>query len=376
MDITETAEEKSFRTEVSTLLQTTIPSALRNAESFEDRLQADRILSEGGLLGYTWPDRFGGAGGDPIRAQILDDEMTIAGIPASRSPSRFGIHLLGPTLMKHGSDEQQRRFLPRVLKVQDVWCQGFSEPDAGSDLANIQAYATADGDVFRLTGTKVWTTQAEHADWCLFLAKTSHEAPRHRNLSYLLVDMRQAGIEIQPITQLTNVAAFSQVFFNDVEVPKENVVGEVGKGWEVALTTLTAERSYGQLSRFRLYEQQVQRLARLIAQARPERDFNRWVSELGEVYADVRAIRALSYRIVSLAAAGEDVGHLGPVIKIWWSETHQRVCDLGFEVAAAVGEDEDYWYHAWLNVRAETIYAGSSEIQRNIISERVLKLPR
>ncbi len=376
MNLDETDVERAFRAEVHSWLEASIPVELRGSRDFERRLEVDRRMAARSFLGYTWPQEFGGAGGDPIRAAILDEEAGQFGVPLSRSPSRIGINLLGPTLLAHGSDDQRRRFLSRILAVEDIWCQGFSEPNAGSDLANVQSLAVEHGDHLRLSGSKLWTTQAQHADWCFVLARTNPSAPRHRNLSFLLVSMRQPGVEVRPLVQLTNEADFNQVFFDGVRVEMDDLVGGIGNGWAVAMTTLASERTYGLRSRFRYYLSQLMRAARLVNSHAAGSQRALWVAELGRIYADLAGIRNLSYKIVSLAANGEDPAPVSPISHLWWTQTHQRLVDLGFRIATALSEDEDFWYHLWLECRGETIYGGSSQVQRNLISERGLGLPR
>lgn len=374
MNLEETPREHAFREEVRDWLAREITS-IGTFERFADRLEADRRLAGAGYLGYHWPEQFGGGGGTPNLAAILDAERAEAGVPASSSPSRFGINLLGPTLMVHGTPAQQHEFLPPILRAEAVWCQGFSEPEAGSDLANVQCAGRLEGDALVLEGSKVWTTQAHEADWCFALVRTDPKAPRHRNLSFVLIDMRQDGIEIQPLVQLTGQAEFSQVFFEGAKVPLAQVVGEIGEGWKVAMTTLGAERTFAQLSRYRQYEAEAARIGDMLRALEPEtRD--KWLERYGRARADLTGIRNLSYKITSLATAGEELGALTSVTKLWWSTTHQRLVELGYEIAVEADLEVDLWYRLWLESRGETIYAGASQIQKNIISERILGLPR
>jgi alkylation response protein AidB-like acyl-CoA dehydrogenase len=375
VNLDETREEAAFRSEVRAWAAEHITPELRNSEDFDQRLEGDRRMAAAGYLGYSWPERFGGQGGTPTFAAILDEERALVGLDAARSPSRFGINLLGPTLMAHGTPEQQVEFLTPILRAEITWCQGFSEPDAGSDLANVKCAGRIDGDRLLVTGTKVWTTQADRADWCFALVVTDPNAPRHKNLSMVLIDMRQPGIEIQPLIQMTGAAEFNQVFFDSAVVKRAHVIGEIGAGWRVAMTTLSAERTFAQLSRYRQYVLELDRIAELI------RDFDDdappgWLTEFGHVRADISGIRNLSYKIASIATAGEELGTLSSITKVWWTATHKRLVDLGFAVASETGQDLDYWYPRWLEARGETIMAGSTQIQKNIISERLLGLPR
>lgn len=376
INLDEPREEREFRTKIRKWLTQSIPERIRGSKRFADRLEADRILASHGYLGFAWPREFGGMGASPALTTVLDDERARIGIPTPASPSRFGTHLLGPTLMRHGTVAQQREFLPPILKARHIWCQGFSEPDAGSDLAGVKCLAVDNGDHLLVSGSKIWTTQANEADWCFALVRSLLDAPRHRNLSFVLISMRQRGVEIQPLVQMTGEAEFSQVFFDEALVEPGHMIGRSGEGWQVAMTTLSSERSYGQLSRFREYQVQIQRITKMVQLAPPDRPTGAWLHELGYLAAQLAGIRSLSYKITSLAAAGEDIGALPSLAKLWWSTTHQRLTDLGFRVSAALGLDEDYWYPLWLASRAETLYAGTSQIQRNIIAERHLGLPR
>jgi alkylation response protein AidB-like acyl-CoA dehydrogenase len=277
--------------------------------------------------------------------------------------------------MVHGTPEQRSAFLPPIVRAEVVWCQGFSEPDAGSDLANVRCRIIDRSDHLILEGSKIWTTQADQSDWCFALVRNDGQTERHRNLSFVLVDMNREGISIQPLVDSTGRKTFNQVFFDGVRVENEHMVGKPGDGWQVAMTTLAAERSYAQMSRYREYLVELERLGGLLCKAGGP-DIGSWTREYGAVRAAVIGIRNLSYKITSLAAAGEDIGVLPSIAKFWWSTTHQRLVELGYEVAAETGTDVDYWFERFLAARGETIYAGSSQIQLNIISERGLGLPR
>ncbi|MFC5750880.1 acyl-CoA dehydrogenase family protein [Actinomadura rugatobispora] len=376
MNLDETPAEAAFRAEVrDRLMAEIVPLVSGRPVGFAERLEADRRLAAAGYLGYSWPTRFGGAGGDPIMAGILDEECSRAGVPRSLSPSRFGADLLAPALMAHGTDDQLAELLPGIRDCRTIWCQGFSETEAGSDLANVQSFATDAGDHLVLNGSKVWTTQAHEADWCFALVRTSRDRPRHRNLSFVLFDMKQPGASIRPITQLTGEAEFNELHFDGVRVEHRHVIGGIDDGWRVAMTVVGAERSYGQLSRYRNYLGQLKAVAAMIqrAEAGPR---STWLRELGELTADVTGIRNSSYKITSLAAAREPLGVLPSMTKLWWSSTHQRLMDLGQEVAVATGTDLDHWQTEWLRSRGESIYAGTSQVQRNIVAERMLGLPK
>lgn len=376
MDIEETPAEARFRQEIRSWAESNLAPLGKQRVSFADRLAADRRMAEAGYLGYAWPEQFGGGGGNPIYASILDEECSAVGMPRSLSPSRFGVNLLGPVLMAYGSDELKSQLLPPILKAEQLWCQGFSEPEAGSDLANVRSFAIDNGDHFLLNGSKVWTTQAHEADWCFALVRTDREAPRHKGLSFVVFRMDQEGVTIRPIRQMTGDLDFSEVFFDDVRVEKHHVVGALGEGWRVAMATVGAERSFGQMSRFSHYVSQLQWIASTLSEIKNDPRLDMWQAELGQLVVDVQGVRDLSFKTTSLAAAEEGLGVLPSIAKIWWSTTHNRLLDLAEDVAVATGRDTSYWYTEWLRSRAETIFAGSSEVQRNIISERGLGLPR
>lgn len=375
MNLTETLEEAEFRATVRTWLAREITPMVGPSLTFSDRVEADIRLAAAGYLGYTWPKEFGGADGDPILASILDEECARAGIPRSLAPSRFGAHLLAPALIAHGTHAQLEEFLPPIRSAKTIWCQGFSETEAGSDLANVQSFAADNGDHLILNGSKIWTTQAHEADWCFALVRTSRTEPRHHNLSFVLFNMRQENISIRPIKQLTGQAEFNEVRFDDVRIERRHVIGDLDEGWQVAMTVVGAERSYGQLSRFSDYTRQLRAIAALVmADDSPRTGV--WLTQIGQLAADLTGIRDISYKLTSLAAAGMPIGTLPSVNKLWWSTTHQRLCDLGYEVAIATDNDLHYWQEQWLSSRAESIYAGTSQVQRNIIAERMLGLPK
>lgn len=375
MELHDTEAEASFRAKVQGWLDECVPERLRGASSMEERIELDRVLAAGGYLGLTWPTTHGGAGLTPVEASLFDEEAARRGIDLSKSPSRLGLNMMGPAMITHGTPEQQLRFLPAVLGVEQLWCQGFSEPDAGSDLAAVRTNAVLEDGGYRVTGTKIWTTQAHVADLCLLLVRTDADAPRHHNLSMLLLDMHQPGVTVSPIHDLTGEHEFNEVHFDGARVPAENVLGEPGQGWRVAMTTLTSERSYALRGKYVVFHRQLNRIGRLMAEHGGSEQLS-WVERLGELSADVDSVRNLSYRAVSLVGSGQSAGSIAPVAHLWTGQTHQRLVEFGVEVSAALGVDTDYWYRLWLETRAETIYGGAAQVQRNMIAERVLALPR
>jgi len=347
----------------------------REHEAFEERLAWDRHLAEAGWTCLGWPVEHGGAGAPLAHQVIFHEEYARAEAPAR--VNHFGEELLGPTLIAFGSPAQQRRFLPAIVAVRELWCQGYSEPNAGSDLAAVRTRAVLDGDQWVLDGQKVWTSLAHVADWCFVLARTDPGQSRHRGLSYLLVPMRQDGIEVRPIRQLTGTAEFNEVFFTGARTDSDLVVGEVGDGWRVALGTLAMERGVATLG------QQVgfaRELAALVDLARSN-------GALDDPALRGRLVRARIGLEVMQAHARRTLGGDAPgaasVSKLVWASWHRGLGELAMDVLGAGslvarGEpyDLDRWQRLFLFSRADTIYGGSDEVQRTILAERVLGLPR
>jgi alkylation response protein AidB-like acyl-CoA dehydrogenase len=277
--------------------------------------------------------------------------------------------------MVHGTPEQRGRFLPEIIGVREIWCQGFSEPDAGSDLASVRTTARQDGDVFIVNGSKIWTSLAQHADWIFALVRTGTGEERHRGLSFLLIPMTTPGIEVRPIEQITGASEFCEVFFTDVHVDRSGLVGEVGDGWRVAMTLLSSERLSGRY-RYSMFRHELGTLARLYGARRGNDRAGPWIAELGKVSALLDGIEAISFRVDSMRAAGRDPGMLASINKLWWPVAHQRLTELGLRMSSVLADDPGYWYLAWLDARPESIYGGSAQIQRNILSERHLGMPR
>ena len=349
----------------------------REHEAFEERLAWNRQLAAAGWTCLGWPPEHGGRGASLSQQVIFYEEYARAGAPARAG--YMGEELLGPTLIALGTPEQQRRFLPKIAAVEELWCQGYSEPGAGSDLASVSTTATLDGGEWVITGQKVWTSLAHVADWCFVLARTEPGSRRSAGLSYLLVPMRQPGITVRPIRQLTGTSEFNEVFFSRARTARDLVVGEVGDGWRVARATLAFERgaaTLGQQIGFR------RELGALVAQARRTgaADDPLIRDRLARAWIGLEAMRAHALR----SLAGEDTSGAGAsVMKVLWSRWHRELGELSMAVLgarsmAARGEpyDLDGWQRLYLFSRADTIYGGSDEIQHGIIAERALGLPR
>jgi len=348
----------------------------REHEAFTERLAWDRHLAAAGWTGLGWPAEFGGRAATMAQQVSFHREYAKANAPAR--VSHVGEELLAPTLLAFGTDEQKQRFLPGIKTVSELWCQGYSEPGAGSDLAAVSTTAVRDGDEWVLNGQKVWTSLAHVADWCFVLCRTEPGSKRHHGLSYLLVPMDQPGIEVRPINQLTGTSEFNEVFFDGARTSADLVVGEVGEGWSVAMGTLAFERGVATLGQQVGFARELNGIIALAQRngsaADPvvrERLTRAW---MGLEVMRVHAVRTLS-TVDTGAAAGE-----ASVAKLTWAHWHRDLGELAMQVAGASSlvapEDLDEYQRLFLFSRADTIYGGSDEIQRNIIAERVLGLPR
>jgi len=380
------AEDEAFRKEVRDWLDDNLVGEFRalgarggpgsEHEGFDVRLAWERRLGEAGWTGLGWPKQHGGRGATLTQQVIFNEEYVRAGAPA-----RVGIvgeGLLGPTLIAFGTDEQQHRFLPPILKGEELWCQGYSEPDAGSDLANVQTRAVLDGDEWVVSGQKVWTSLAHWADWCFVLCRTNADAPRHRGLSYLLCPMRQDGVEIRPIVQLTGTSEFNEVFFDGARTARANVVGEVDGGWKVAMGTLGFERGVSTLANQIGFERELDRVIAL-ARANGAAADPRMRQRLASAWIGLRLLRFNALRTLTAVEPGPEAS----VSKLHWATWHRALGELAMDVRGisatvvdGTGYDLDDLQRLFLFTRADTIYGGSNQIQRNIIGERALGLPR
>jgi len=393
-------EDEQFRRRVRQWLEQGLTgrfAALRGAggpgreeEAHAGRLAWNRHLAAAGWTCLSWPPEHGGRGATLAQQVIFHEEYARAGAPTR--VGYLGEELVGPTLIAFGTPEQQRRFLPAIKAVDELWCQGYSEPGAGSDLAAVATAAELDGDEWVITGQKVWTSLAHVADWCFVLARTEPGSRRGAGLSYLLVPMRQRGVTVRPIRQLTGTAEFNEVFFDGARTGRDLVVGEAGDGWRVALATLSFERGVATLGQQIGFERE---LGALVALARETGAAADPVlrDKLARAWIGLEAMRAHALRTLApdpdRAAAGPQAASTqaasteASVLKLLWSRWRQELGELAMEVRGAPsmvarGEpyDLDDWQRLFLFSRADTIYGGSSEIQRNIIAQRVLGLPR
>lgn len=335
-----------------------------------------RSLASGGWLGTHWPKEYGGRGLSLVEEAIVQEELVRVSAP--QILGLFGLTMVGPVLISHGSDAQKSRFLARILSGDDIWCQGFSEPGAGSDLAAVRARAVPTEGGYLLTGQKIWTSFAHVADWCFVLCRTSDSARKHEGLSYLLVDMKSKGITTRPLQQISGDKEFNEVFFDSVFVPSENLVGEEGDGWKIAISTLMFERVVLTFARQLQSETALRELLGKVTEATPATA----KAELARCVVDACATRALAYSHLMMYAQGTAPGPEGSLDKLLWSESFQRLCKVAVSLVgayAALGEQDERIgadLHRYLYSRGRTIAAGTSEIQRGIIAERILQLPR
>ncbi|WP_280245753.1 acyl-CoA dehydrogenase family protein [Nocardia abscessus] len=349
----------------------------REHEAFDERLAWDRHLAAAGWTCLGWPKEYGGRAATVRQQVIFHEEYAKANAPAR--VSHVGEELLGPTLLAFGTQVQKDRFLPGIRDVSELWCQGYSEPGAGSDLAAITTAAHLDGDEWSINGQKIWTSLAHVADWCFVVARTERGSARHKGLSYLLVPMKQPGIDVRPIIQLTGTSEFNEVFFDDARTAADLVVGEPGDGWRIAMGTLTFERgisTLGQQIRFARELADIEAMARRTGAA----DDPLIADRIDRAWAGLRVLRAHAMRTMEGAGVDDGAGQAS-VGKLLWANWHRGLGELAMAVLGArglvAGEDDlNEWQRLYLFTRADTIYGGSNEVQRNIIAERVLGLPR
>jgi alkylation response protein AidB-like acyl-CoA dehydrogenase len=374
--------EAAFRAEVQAWLaanapdnldELSSPAALRGLEDVSAAKAWSAALADAGYAGLTWPAEFGGVGA-PLSHQAIYLEET-ARAQAPQHLAVIGLGMIGPTIIAHGTDAQKERYLSKILRAEEIWCQGFSEPGAGSDLAGVRMPAERIEGAFVVSGQKVWSSFAQIADWCMLLVRSDAASQRHEGLTMLLVDMRSPGIDVRPIKELTGDAVFNEVFFDDVQVPLENVLGPVGGGWSIAMTTLLHERATLGFALVGALETQ---LGRVVELARERGVAN---GRLGDLLAreaiELEALKLTNKRSLAQLERTGVPGPEGSVTKLRWSESNQRLTALALELQganAAVADEE--WRYQLLRSRANTIEAGTSEVLRNIIAERILKLPR
>jgi len=401
VDPTYSREAEAYRDKIRAFLGEHLPAGWtgigalgrEDAHRFADEWRS--VLYDNRLLAAAWPAEYGGGGLSPLEQVVLAEEFSRAGVPTGGPNDAFSIQMVGNTLLAWGSDEQKSYFLPRILSGEHRWCQGYSEPNAGSDLANLATRAVLDGDEWVLNGQKVWTSAAQYANWIFVLARTNPDVPKHQGISFLLVPMDQPGVEVRPIRMLTGESEFNETWFVDARTARDNVVGGVDKGWGVAMTLLGFERGEAAATVPIAFRGELDRLLALAAERGADRD-PLVRQRLADCYTRVEVMRFLGLRTLTRFLSGEAPGPDGSVFKLYWSEYHQRVTELAVAILGAEAmvpsgrppssafqtddagapNDSASWVGTFLNARAGTIYAGTSQIQRNILGEMVLGLPK
>jgi alkylation response protein AidB-like acyl-CoA dehydrogenase len=395
VDFALSAEERAFRDELRAWLDASTPrewaerrhAVASPAERADALIAWQQKLHAAGYVGLHWPVEYGGRGASVMQQAIFYEEMARAGAP--ELANQVGLDMAGPAIMVHGTEAQKRHHLPRILSAEHIFCQGFSEPGAGSDLPALETHALRRGHGWVITGQKLWTSFAHYANWCTVLARTDPAQRRHAGLTLFLVDMRTPGFTVRPLRQMSGDVEFNELFLEEVEVPEENVLGHPHAGWDVAITTLMFERGPRTITRQLMLHEG---LTELIALARSWAPAGRAAAadpvlrhRLAQLYIDTQALRYTNLRQLTRLARGERAGPEGSIAKLFFSETWQKLAELALELQGAyallgadseLAPDHGRWQYRALRSRANTIQGGTSEIMRNILGERVLGLPK
>ncbi len=401
MDVRYPPEAEAYREEVHAFLAKHLPPDWKGigtlGEAERERFDGEwrQTLAENGYLGVSWPKEYGGAGLTALETVILAEEFTRAGVPLGGPNDVFGIQMVGNTLLEWGTDDQRRYFLPRILSGEHKWCQGYSEPNAGSDLGNLGCRAVLDGDEWVINGQKIWTSAGHLANWIFVLTRTDATAPKHRGISFLLVPMDQPGVEVRPIRMISGESHFNEVFFTDARTPKDHVVGGVNQGWAVAMTLLGYERGEAAATLPIEFRMELDRLLDLARQR--GRNADALIRQrLAWAYSKVEIMRYLGMRTLTHYLAGRSPGPDSSISKLYWSEYHKTATELAVDILGAdamtpagrapytafrtddpgAPNTSASWTGVFFHARAETIYAGTSQVQRNILGEMVLGLPK
>ena len=392
MDLTYAPEDLAFREATRTWFAANTPT--QDLKTLEERKAWHRTMYEAGYVGMLWPKEYGGWGRTPMQQAIVQDEMARLGAPPPING--LGIGFIGPTIIVHGTDWQKQRYLKKMLTAEEIWCQLYSEPNAGSDLASLKTRAEDQGDHFLVNGQKIWTSSGPIADWGILLARTDGKAAKHKGISCVLLHMRQPGVEVRPLRQITGSSLFSEVFMTNARAEKRDLIGNLNQGWEIAQTTLGWERGANSLGRVTRYAVAFNQLVRATKELRrggkPLLEDAAVRARLGKAYAELEVQRYAALRVLSALQNSDSPGAASSITKLSYTEFEKRYFELALEILGPYGqlvsareefEDIDTssgepgtWATAFLWSRAGTIYSGSSEIQKNIIGERVLGLPK
>jgi alkylation response protein AidB-like acyl-CoA dehydrogenase len=393
MDLNYSPEDQAFRQHARAWFAAHPAGPL---DTLDQRKAWQRTLYEAGFVGMGWPREYGGQGARPMEQAIVAEEMARANVPGAINS--LGLGIVGPTLIAHGTEAQKQRHIRRILTAEDIWCQLYSEPDSGSDLASLKTSAVRDGDDWLVNGQKVWTSLGSIADFGVLLARTNPSLPKHQGISYFILDMHSPGVEVRPLKQITGSSEFAEVFFSNVRLPADSLIGQEGQGWELAQTTLGFERGGSVLARVTQHQSNMARLIEvcrvLTRNGKPLLEDPVVRQKLGRMAVEVEVLRYAGYRILSKLEQGNRPGAESSVDKLYYSELDKRHQELVQDILGPYGQlegglphevalnsstlrgEQSTWAYNFLWARAGTIYAGSSEIQKNIIGERVLKLPR
>jgi alkylation response protein AidB-like acyl-CoA dehydrogenase len=389
MDLTLSPREETFRDELRAWLEDNVPGEPPSdeAEAFEFSRRWQRELHEGGWAGVSWPKEYGGRGATLVEQAIFYEEMVRARAP--RTANVIGLAMGGPVVITHGTEEQKQRYLEPILSAEEIWCQGFSEPEAGSDLASLKTRAVKRNGEWLVTGQKVWTTLAHVAKWCMLVARTDPDAPKHQGLTYFLMDMEQEGVEVKPLRQITGEAEFNEIFMDEARIPDENVIGGVGNGWAVAITTLMNERAglaFGAQAALQIAMRRVIELASSTARNGTSAGQDPLIrDELAQLFIETEIFRVTNYRGLTKIMKSGVPGPEGSLGKWQWAEVNQALAEIAMEIEGPYAQlaggseyaiEDGEWQYQFLRSRANSIEGGTTEILKNIIAERVLGLPK
>jgi len=401
MDPTYSAEAEAFRDKMQAFLAEHLPADWKGVGALDGEAASQftaewrKILSDNRMLAPSWPAEYGGGGLSELEQVVMAEEFQKAGAPTGGSNDPFSIAMVGNTILQWGTPEQKAHFLPRIISGEDVWCQGYSEPDAGSDLAGLGTKAVLDGDEWVINGQKIWTSAGHLANWIFVLCRTDTDAPKHRGISFMLCPMEQDGVDVRPIAMISGESEFNEVFFDNARCPRENVIGEVNGGWAVAMTLLSYERGEAAATMPIMFRAEIDKLI-VLARERGADSDPRIRQRLADAHIKVEIMRMLGQRTLTQYLQGQHPGPESSIFKLYWSEQHRVVTELAVDIlgAAAMTPEGEWplgsfhtdlpgsanssasWVGTFYNARAGTIYAGTSQVQKNILGEMVLGLPK